>query len=183
MSDAEQQFIDAIHEQLNHAISYNLYTGIAYGTPHPTRHLITFWRTRLTTPSSAFRDVPRCVLHLNQDTSVRARAFHFRLNPPLACENTETPFFFSRSKGSLFHSPGHIFLFGITTFIFILATTVLAVGTGLTSQGIPIIIKMIDPSFVIGWSPHKVDVIVGVVAVITRLNARFASFLHFVPLS
>ena len=65
-----------------------------------------------------------------------------------------------------------MFLFGITTIIFILATTVIIVGTGLTTQGIPIIIKMIDPSFVIGWSPHKMDVIVGIIAVITRLNVR-----------
>jgi hypothetical protein len=83
----------------------------------------------------------------------------------------------------LFHSPGHIFLFGITTLIFLLATTVIAVGTPLTSQGIPIIIKMIDPSFVIGWSSHKMDVFVGIVAVITRLNARFSSFLYLAPLS
>jgi hypothetical protein len=33
MSDAEkQQLLDAIHKQLDHAISYNLYSGIAYGT-------------------------------------------------------------------------------------------------------------------------------------------------------
>jgi hypothetical protein len=32
MSAAEQQeLINAIHEQLDNAISYNLYTGIAYG--------------------------------------------------------------------------------------------------------------------------------------------------------
>ena len=72
----------------------------------------------------------------------------------------------------MFHSLGHMFLFGITTIIFILATTVIIVGTGLTSQGIPIIIKMIEPSFDIGWSPHKMDVVVGIIAVITRLNVR-----------
>jgi hypothetical protein len=74
-----------------------------------------------------------------------------------------------------------MFLFGITTLILILATIVIAVGTGLTSQGIPIIIKMIDPSFVIGWSSHKMDVVVGVIAVITRLNARFPPFSTFSP--
>jgi hypothetical protein len=32
MSDAEKQLLlDAIHEQLDHAISYNLWTGLAYG--------------------------------------------------------------------------------------------------------------------------------------------------------
>ena len=41
MSDADQQlFVDAIHQQLNNAISFNLYTGIAYGTPIPTPHSI-----------------------------------------------------------------------------------------------------------------------------------------------
>jgi len=45
MSDAEKQLLlDAIHTQLNNAISYNLYTGLAYGTfesvlfPHLTEH-------------------------------------------------------------------------------------------------------------------------------------------------
>jgi len=34
MSDAEEYdlLIDAIHQKLNQAISYNLYTGLAYGT-------------------------------------------------------------------------------------------------------------------------------------------------------
>jgi hypothetical protein len=27
----EQELLDAIHEQLSNAISYNLYTGLAYG--------------------------------------------------------------------------------------------------------------------------------------------------------
>ncbi|KAI0283202.1 hypothetical protein BC826DRAFT_229707 [Russula brevipes] len=74
------------------------------------------------------------------------------------------------SKGSLFHSMGHIFMFTTTTLSFILATTIIIVGPGLTSQGIPIIIKMINPSFAIGWSPHKMDVVVGIIAVVTRLN-------------
>jgi hypothetical protein len=34
---------------------------------------------------------------------------------------------------------------------------------------------MIDPSIVVGWSSHKLDVIVGIIAVITRLNVRFSS--------
>jgi hypothetical protein len=50
MSDGERQlFINAIHGQLNNAVSYNLYTGIAYGTPIPTPHsvhLIAFWLSR-----------------------------------------------------------------------------------------------------------------------------------------
>jgi hypothetical protein len=36
MSDADRQlFIDAIHSQLDNAISYNLYTGLAYGACKP----------------------------------------------------------------------------------------------------------------------------------------------------
>jgi len=81
------------------------------------------------------------------------------------------------SKGSLFHSLGHMFLFGITTIIFLLATTVIVVGTPLTSQRIPNMIKFIDPTSVIGtWSPHELDVVVGILATITRLNARFFFF-------
>ena len=68
-----------------------------------------------------------------------------------------------------------MFVFGITTIIFILATTVIVFGPGLTTQGIPFIIRMIDPSIVVGWSTHKLDVIVGIIAVITRLNVRFSS--------
>jgi hypothetical protein len=70
------------------------------------------------------------------------------------------------------NSPGHMFVFVITTIIFILASIVLFFGPGLTTQGIPMIIKMIDPSIAVGWSPHKLDVVVGVIAVITRLNVR-----------
>jgi hypothetical protein len=33
MSDAQDLLIDVIHQQLNQAISFNLYTGLAYGTP------------------------------------------------------------------------------------------------------------------------------------------------------
>ncbi|KAF8466063.1 hypothetical protein DFH94DRAFT_781592 [Russula ochroleuca] len=120
MSDAEkQQLLDAIHKQLDHAISYNLYSGIAYGM---------FFAVY-------------CI-------SIRILL----------------------SKGSLFNSAGHMIVFGITTIIFILATTVILLGPGLTTQGIPFIIKIIDPSFAVGWSPHKLNAVVGFVAVITRLN-------------
>jgi len=81
------------------------------------------------------------------------------------------------SKGSLLNSPGHMFVFAITTIIFILATTVIFFGPGLTAQGIPFIMKIIDPSIVVGWSAHKLDVVVGVIAVITRLNARICLFI------
>ena len=68
-------------------------------------------------------------------------------------------------------------MFVITTIIFILATTVLFFGPGLTTQGIPTIIKIIDPSVAVGWSPHKLDVVVGVIAVITRLNVSICLFI------
>ncbi len=70
-----------------------------------------------------------------------------------------------------------MFVFIITTIIFVLATIVLFFGPGITTQGIPIIIKMIDPSIAVGWSPHKLDVVVGIIAVITRLNARIRLFI------
>jgi len=81
------------------------------------------------------------------------------------------------SKGSLLNSPGHMFMFAITTVIFILATTIILFGPGLTAQGIPFIIRMIDPSVAVGWSTHKLDVVVGVIAVISRLNARIRLFI------
>jgi len=77
------------------------------------------------------------------------------------------------SKGPLFHSLDHMSLFGITTIIFILCTTVIVLGPGLMSQGIPIEIKKLDPSFDKAWSPHKVHIVQVIIAVITRLNARF----------
>jgi len=119
MSDPEQELRDAIHQQLNNAISYNLYTGLAYGM---------FFAIY-------------CI-------SIRILL----------------------SKGSLFRSVGHVFMFGMTTLIFILATALIALGSGLTYQGLPFIIKMIDPSAAVGWSSHKLDVVVGIIAVITRLN-------------
>jgi len=120
MSDADKQlFLSAIHKQLDHAISYNLWTGLAYGM------FLTVY----------------CI-------SIRILL----------------------SKGSLLNSRGHMFVFSITTIILILASIVLFFGPELTTQGIPIIIKLIDPSVAVGWSPHKLDVVVGIIAVITRLN-------------
>jgi hypothetical protein len=70
-----------------------------------------------------------------------------------------------------------MFVFSITTIILILASIVLFFGPELTTQGIPIIIKLIDPSVAVGWSPHKLDVVVGIIAVITRLNVRIRLFI------
>jgi hypothetical protein len=67
-----------------------------------------------------------------------------------------------------------MFLFGITTITFILCTIVLVLGPALTSQGIPIMIKNMDPSFDKVWSPHKTHIVQVIIAVITRLNARFS---------
>ena len=64
-------------------------------------------------------------------------------------------------------------MFGSTTLIFVLATVVIIVGPGLTLQAIPGVIKAIDPSVTIGWSTHKVEVMTGVVAAITRMNVGF----------
>lgn len=64
-------------------------------------------------------------------------------------------------------------MFWSTTLIFVLATVVIIVGPGLTMQAIPGVIKYIDPSVVVGYSIHKIDVLTGVIAVITRLNACF----------
>jgi hypothetical protein len=75
------------------------------------------------------------------------------------------------------NSPGHMFVFVITTIIFILATTVIYFGPGITTQGVPFIIKMIDPSIAVGWSIHKLNIVVGVIAVISRLNVRIRLFI------
>jgi hypothetical protein len=64
-------------------------------------------------------------------------------------------------------------MFWSTTLIFLLATVVIVVGPGLTMQAIPGVIKYIDPSIAVGWSIHKIDVMTGVIAVITRINACF----------
>jgi hypothetical protein len=64
-------------------------------------------------------------------------------------------------------------MFGSTTLIFVLATVVIIVGPGLTLQAIPGFIKFIDPSFVIGYSTHKIDVMTGIVAAVTRINVGF----------
>ncbi|KAH8993744.1 hypothetical protein EDB92DRAFT_1853160 [Lactarius akahatsu] len=111
-TDAEKQLLfDQIHRQFRHAVSYNLYTGLAFG-----------------------------MLVVVYFISIRIQL------------------------GSLFHSPGHMFMFGSTTLIFVLATVVIIVGAGLTLQPIPGVIRFIDPSISIGWSIHKIDVMAGVVA-------------------
>jgi len=78
------------------------------------------------------------------------------------------------SKGPLSHSPGSMFLFGITTIVFILSTIVIVLGPGLTSQGIPLIIKDLDPSFDKVWSARKIHLVIVIIAFITRLVARFS---------
>jgi hypothetical protein len=112
-------------------------------------------------PARLHRDASRGILHVNQDTTVSCLPYSFP-GVPLT-------FVFS-SKGSLFYSQGHIFMFGSTTLIFVLATAVIVVGPGLTLQAIPGVINYIDPSIAVGWSIHKIDVMTGVVASITRIN-------------
>ncbi|KAI0258519.1 hypothetical protein BC834DRAFT_65865 [Gloeopeniophorella convolvens] len=74
------------------------------------------------------------------------------------------------SKGSLMASRPHMFIFGTTTLIFVLATTAIILGPGLTLQAIPAIIDAIDPTAHVGYSAHKLDTITGVFAFITRIN-------------
>ena len=64
-------------------------------------------------------------------------------------------------------------MFWSMTLIFVLATVVIVVGPGLTLQAIPGVINFIDPSIAIGWSIHKIDVMTGVVAFVTRINVGF----------
>ena len=74
-----EQLVDVIHQQLDDAIPNNLYTGLAYGTPHPYCLPPTCFVPRMPDHPSRlpFRYVPRRVPHLNEDTSVRGRALHF----------------------------------------------------------------------------------------------------------
>jgi hypothetical protein len=74
-----------------------------------------------------------------------------------------------------------MFLFGITTIIFMLSTIVIVLGPGLRSQGIHLIVKTIDPSLDRFWSLGKINVVSAVITVISRLIVRFPTFLHLVP--
>ena len=133
----------------------------------PTVRSITTCPPSPLTSQWLYRDAFRRVLHFNQDTAVSSP------HPVQGFLN----FVFS-SKGSLFHSRGNIFMFGSTTIIFVLATVVIIVGPGLTLQAIPGFITFIEPSINIGWSLHKIDIMTGIVASITRINvgSRFPSF-------
>jgi hypothetical protein len=177
MSDAEEHDLDVIHQRLNQAISLNLYTGLAYGTPpipiacpllvlfhacliiHLARHLGTFLAVYLISMR-----ILLCVRVLSiSDWPLPARTFKLSLLTP------------SRSsKGSVFRSLEHMFLFGITTITFIFCTTVIVLGPGLASQSIPSMIKTKDPSFDKAWSPHKIHLVEVIIAFITRLVARFS---------
>jgi len=63
-----------------------------------------------------------------------------------------------------------MFLVGITTIIFILSTTLVILGTGLVSQGLPVIIKVLEPSFDHVWSLHKMRIVGAIMGVIAKLN-------------
>jgi hypothetical protein len=67
-----------------------------------------------------------------------------------------------------------MFLFGITTIIFILSTIVIVLGPKLTSLFIPMLIKDLDPSFDKVWSAHKVQLVEVIIAFITGFVARFS---------
>jgi hypothetical protein len=116
---------------------------------------------------SAFRNILCHVLRLNQDTPVRARAFHFRVTLKLHLLAPSCS-----SKGPLFQSRGYMFLFGITTIIFMLTTTDLILDFELTSQDISSTIHAFDRSFDNVWSPQKIRAVNVVNTVIPRLNAR-----------
>jgi hypothetical protein len=124
-----------------------------------------------------FRNVPRHVPHLNQDTPVRERAFHFRLIRRPREHSIFNLYLLApscSSKGPLLRSLEQMFLFGITAIIFVLSTIVIVLGPGLTSQAILIMIEKMDPSFDKLWSPHKIHIVSVIITVVTRLNARFS---------
>jgi hypothetical protein len=115
------------------------------------------------------------MLHINQDTSVRPRSFPFPIGPS-AVRTLKLSLLASScsSKGPLSHSPGSMFLFWITTIIFILSTTFMVFGPGLTSQLNLLAIQFFDATtFERIWSPHKINVVSVIIAVITRLVVRF----------
>ena len=66
-----------------------------------------------------------------------------------------------------------MFLFGITTIIFILSTTGLILSFRLTSQYIPFAIHTLDRSFDNVWSLQKMRIVSGILTAIAKLNARF----------
>ena len=84
MFNAEKQLIiDATNQQLTggEAVSSNLYTGLAYGASPISIASLSLFVLRM--PDRLFlsssRNVPSHVPDVNKDTSVRSRAFHFRL--------------------------------------------------------------------------------------------------------
>ena len=169
MSDSKRQLcIHAIHHELNHAISNNLYTGLAYGTPPSLLH-----------PFSLY--VPRMPDHPSLSAFISPQSGYFCVYvlsfpiDPSRRERSNVPFFAlsCSSKGPVFRCLEHMFLFGITTIIFILSTAVIVLGPAVIFQAIAITNKYIDPSFDGVWSQYKFGVVFLIILVITRLNARF----------
>jgi uncharacterized BrkB/YihY/UPF0761 family membrane protein len=75
-----------------------------------------------------------------------------------------------------------MFLFGITTIIFILSTIVIVLGSGMMSQFVSFKIKTIDPSFDKAWSLHKIRLVEVIIAFITGFVARFSLLPPSAPL-
>ncbi|KAI0258521.1 hypothetical protein BC834DRAFT_1036327 [Gloeopeniophorella convolvens] len=73
------------------------------------------------------------------------------------------------SYGPLRKSRANIFMFCITTSMFISGTVAIVLGSGLISQSVPFILQDIDPSFG-AWSDRTTDTVTDIFAVITRLN-------------
>src|SRR5216683_645427 len=93
----------------------------------------------------------RRLSHLNQDTFVHM-CFSFPIDP-LPVRTLKCSFFTlsCSSKGTMFHCLEYMFLFGITTIIFILSTTIIVLGPTVIFQAIAITNKNIDPSFDRVW--------------------------------
>lgn len=138
----------------------NLFVGIVYGEDQATRRCCSRFSTSVfsSQESISYSMLPRytssCEMHIC-----------FRRKSSVHADNT-TAF---RSKPGFTSSPPRVFMFGITTFMFILGIIAMVLETALGFQQMQL---FLDPTSGNVWSSNRTNVIVAVGATITRLMVR-----------
>jgi hypothetical protein len=131
-----------------------------------------------------FRNVLWSVLHINQDTSVRERSFPFPIDPS-AVRTLKLSLLASScsSKGPLSDSRGSMFLFGITTIIFMLSTTFMVLDPWSRFEFDSPMIQSLSRATTSHrtWSQHKVNVVNAIIEVSFMSIVRFPPSLIWPP--
>jgi hypothetical protein len=158
--DIDAPDLAAYYFQYKLTVYDNLFVGIVYGEERAARHCYSSFSTTVLFPH---RHLYGTLRYLGLHPPVRfICAFNGRT---MHADNT-TAF---RSKPGFTSSPPRVFMFGITTFMFILGVIAMVLETALGFQQMQL---FLDPTSGNVWSSNRTNVIIAVGATITRMMVR-----------